>query len=65
MPIYVYRCEHCEERFERLVPMSANSATSTCPKCGAGEARKQISTFAAIEKGTSTGQSSCAPSSGG
>ena len=40
MPIYVYRCDRCKERFELLVPMSANSATATCPHCGAGEARK-------------------------
>jgi putative FmdB family regulatory protein len=64
MPIYVYRCEHCEERFERLVSMSANSATSPCPKCGAGEARKQISTFATLEKGISTNQAACAPTGG-
>ena len=54
MPIYVYRCDRCEGRFERLVQMSANSATATCPSCGAGDARKQISTFAAPQKGTST-----------
>ncbi len=64
MPIYVYRCERCKERFERLVPMSANSATATCPNCNAADARKQLSTFAAIEKGTSTSQSSCAPAGG-
>ncbi len=65
MPIYVYRCDRCEERFERLVQMSANSATATCPSCGAGDAREQISTFAAPQKGTSTatGQS-CAPTGG-
>ncbi len=65
MPIYVYRCEHCKASFERLVPMSAYSATAACPDCGAEDARKQISTFATIEKGTSTSQSSCAPSGGG
>jgi putative FmdB family regulatory protein len=54
MAIYVYRCERYKERFERLVQMSANSATTTCPNCGAGEARKQISAFAAPQKGTST-----------
>jgi len=64
MPIYVYRCERCKELFERLVPMSANSSTATCPNCGAGDARKQISAFAALEKGTSTNQSSCAPTGG-
>lgn len=65
MPIYVYRCERCKERFERLVPMSANSANASCPNCGAADARKQISTFAAPQKGALTGQSSCAPTGGG
>jgi putative FmdB family regulatory protein len=64
MPIYVYRCERCKERFERLIPMSANSATAACPNCGAGDARKQLSTFATLEKGTSTSQLSCAPTGG-
>jgi putative FmdB family regulatory protein len=64
MPIYVYRCERCKERFERLVPMSANSATATCPNCGAADARKQLSTFASIEKTISTSQTSCAPTGG-
>ncbi|HVB74120.1 MAG TPA: zinc ribbon domain-containing protein [Ktedonobacteraceae bacterium] len=64
MPIYVYRCERCKESFERLVPMSANSATATCPHCSAAGARKQVSTFATSQKETSTSQSSCAPTGG-
>ncbi|HAT47032.1 MAG TPA: hypothetical protein DEV72_19565 [Ktedonobacter sp.] len=66
MPIYVYQCKHCEERFERLVPMSSNSVTTTCPNCGAGDARKHLSTFAVTLKGKSTAssQSSCAPTGG-
>ncbi len=64
MPIYVYRCEHCQERFERLVPMSANSATASCPKCGSEDARKQIAAFAAIDKASSGSQASCAPTGG-
>jgi putative FmdB family regulatory protein len=39
MPIYVNHCERCKERFERLVPMSANSSTATYPSCGAADAR--------------------------
>lgn len=64
MPIYVYRCEHCQERFERLVPMSANSTVANCPKCGAQDARKQMAAFAAIDKASSSSQSSCAPTGG-
>lgn len=51
MAIYVYLCGRCRERFERLVPMSANSATGTCPNCGAEGARKQLASFATLEKG--------------
>jgi putative FmdB family regulatory protein len=65
MPIYVYRCDQCRETFERLVPMSANSATATCPKCGAGDARKQIASFAISDKGTGGGNApACAPGGG-
>jgi putative FmdB family regulatory protein len=66
MPIYVYRCERCKERFERLVPMSANSATALCPHCGAEDARKQLASFATLDKVSTTGSnaSTCAPGGG-
>jgi putative FmdB family regulatory protein len=65
MPISVYRCQRCKERFELLVPMSENFATATCPNCGAADARKQISAFAAPQKGTSTAtDQSCTPTGG-
>jgi putative FmdB family regulatory protein len=66
MPIYVYRCEQCRETFERLVPMSANSATAPCPHCGAEDARKQLASFATLERGTgSSGNApACAPGGG-
>jgi putative FmdB family regulatory protein len=66
MPIYVYLCGRCRERFERLVPMSANSATAICPNCGAEDARKQLVSFATLDKGASGGgnASACAPSGG-
>ena len=65
MPIYVYHCEQCSETFERLVPMSANSATARCPHCGSGDARKQLASFATLDRGTS-GRSApaCAPAGG-
>jgi putative FmdB family regulatory protein len=65
MPIYVYRCEQCRETFERLVPMSANSATAPCPKCGAEDARKQLASFATLAREAGSGNApACAPAGG-
>ena len=35
MPIYEFRCERCEARFEGLVPVGTDSAA--CPECGSVE----------------------------
>ncbi len=43
MPIYEYRCESCQERFEALVYASTVVA---CPECGSKTVEKQFSTFA-------------------
>lgn len=40
MPIYVYLCEDCGEKFEKLVSMSASGQKQDCPKCSAGNTRK-------------------------
>jgi putative FmdB family regulatory protein len=34
MPVYEYRCELCEERFEEYLSTSTKPAPP-CPKCGA------------------------------
>lgn len=66
MPIYVYRCQQCQEMFERLVPMSANSATAPCPKCGTEDTRKQLASFATLDReaGRGVNASVCAPGGG-
>jgi putative FmdB family regulatory protein len=33
MPVYEYRCDACETRFEELLSTSTKPAPS-CPKCG-------------------------------
>ena len=43
MPIYAYRCPQCEERFEELVPASAEPPP--CRKCGSPEVVRLFSTF--------------------
>lgn len=66
MPIYEYRCERCDERFERLVPMSAADAPTDCPTCGSPKTRKQFSTFATTIRSSSsvTSGATCAPTGG-
>ncbi len=64
MPIYEYRCERCQKRFERMVSFSEANAPVLCPHCGTGEARKLFSTFATVERTTPSASSTCAPSGG-
>lgn len=56
MPIYEYACMECEGHFEELV---RGDETPSCPDCGAGNVRKQLSVFA------SSGVGSAAQSFGG
>ncbi|MBM3785011.1 MAG: zinc ribbon domain-containing protein [Acidobacteria bacterium] len=49
MPLYEYRCQECETRFEKLVRASAPGVV--CPKCGGGHLEQQYSTFAAKASG--------------
>ncbi len=42
MPIYVFRCDDCGEKFERLQKLS-DSDPDTCPNCGKkNTVRKQV-----------------------
>ncbi len=60
MPLYEYECQKCGHRFEKLVPRSAARQPQQCPKCGATDTRRLMSTFAA--RSTGGGGVSCAPS---
>ncbi len=44
MPIYEYKCEKCGHTFDRLARTVADAAKK-CPKCGARNPVKQLSTF--------------------
>ena len=51
MPVYAYRCSHCNSNFERLRGISQLDTEMECPECGAqGKAKRMISTFAAFSK---------------
>ncbi len=54
MPIFEYRCEECDFRFEELV---LKEREIKCPRCG-GKVKKLVSSFVA-RGGEGTGGSSC------
>lgn len=60
MPLYEYRCEECEHRFEILQRLGDGAEGLTCPSCGTERLAKMFSTFAASATQTST----AAPSAG-
>jgi len=47
MAVYEYYCPECEETFEKLVPMSAASASTTCPE-GHDGAKRKLSVIASV-----------------
>ncbi|MDZ7268047.1 MAG: zinc ribbon domain-containing protein [candidate division KSB1 bacterium] len=51
MPIYEYRCQNCETRFEQLI-RDGEALILRCPHCGAQEVNRLLSVFAT---GASTG----------
>ena len=51
MPIYEYRCNHCEYRLEMLQKISDEPA-KTCPECGEDSLLKLVSAAAFKLKGT-------------
>jgi putative FmdB family regulatory protein len=57
MPLYEYRCEECQETFEKLV--RAFREEVSCPACASGQVEKLISGF------TLAGASRLVPSPGG
>ena len=55
MPLYEYRCERCDERFEEL-RSSSDEDEVCCPSCGQ-PAKKLLSAFA-VGGGGQTGSAS-------
>jgi len=58
MPIFEYRCERCDHRFEALVFGSKQPA---CPACAATTLEKQLSTFATHVAGASAARATPGP----
>ena len=54
MPIYEYRCEECDHRFEILQRIGDGAEGLSCPDCGVSRLEKMFSTFAAAAPEGST-----------
>ena len=65
MPLYEFACRSCHNTFERLISFSAAELGVACPSCGATEARRLISTFAAFSKSASGETNAYAAGGGG
>lgn len=59
MPIYEYKCDSCENKFEKLIRREADELALSCPSCGERHLSQQYSTFSAQAGGSSA---SAAPS---
>ncbi len=58
MPIYVYQCLACGEKFELLLSMSKSTEPQICPKCKSKKTAKEFTPFGLSGGSCSTGTSS-------
>jgi putative FmdB family regulatory protein len=69
VPLYEFACDGCDSKFERLLSFQIATGGVDCPTCGRRQARRLLSTFAAVSKSGSGATSSigggCACSTGG
>jgi putative FmdB family regulatory protein len=52
MPLYEFRCDDCEEEFEKLVRSASAVSEVNCPSCGSPKVIKRMSSFAAAYGGS-------------
>lgn len=46
MPLYEYRCEGCQHKFEVMQSLGAKPEETVCPRCHAVKAQRLMSAFA-------------------
>jgi putative FmdB family regulatory protein len=61
MPIYEYRCQECEEEFEKLVLSPSANKPVECPHCGSEKVNKVISLFGVGNSSQDLSAASCGP----
>ena len=62
MPLFEYKCESCDNRFEELV--SGDNPKVVCPKCQSEKVVKQLSVFSATGGSSPSGLPCGKPSCG-
>lgn len=65
MPTYVYRCETCGEKFDRLMTFSQADQSPACPHCGSTETKKQVTAAASSSSSSSASSGGCGTGRGG
>ncbi|MBU1096932.1 MAG: zinc ribbon domain-containing protein [Bacteroidetes bacterium] len=65
MPIFEYRCQSCNNKFDYLHKSVSNIETVNCPECGSEENKKLLSSFSASMGSTSSYGGGCADGSCG
>jgi putative FmdB family regulatory protein len=58
VPLYEYRCQRCDERFEVLQRMGSSGEGVACPKCGFVGLAREASSFAS---GGGSAERACSP----
>ena len=48
MPIYEYRCDACERKFEVLTSFAQRDRAQVCPECESSRTRVLVSSFASL-----------------
>ncbi len=56
MPIYEYRCQKCNRKFEKIFLPREDVSEVECPFCGARDVRREISPAAIRPKGIPRGR---------
>lgn len=61
MPVYEYKCEKCNHKYEALVKSDVSATDVSCPACNSTEKRKLFSTFSAsVNSDNVSGSDYCA-----
>jgi len=64
MPVYEYRCEDCDKRFEMRRSYSQSDALADCPYCEGRHTRRLLSNFVA-RSASSSGATAAVAGGGG
>jgi putative FmdB family regulatory protein len=54
MPLFEFVCTECEQSFEELLRNADAASQVICPRCGGGQVRRKLSTFASKSSGGSS-----------